>query len=153
METMQRWARSWLEGVRQGVRALERERRAAEARCEAVLRLGSPMASGPHGKGGAADPMAAVDAMVDAEAGADGLEWAREGIAEFYAMGARVRGGCAGEILDGVYAAEYVYAMDLGTAEAAAAMGCSRATVARRIDALIDYLDYIGPSVREREPV
>lgn len=149
MGTMRAWADAWLREVETAARALERERQAASARREAVLKLGSPLAAGPHGKGGVADPMAAVDAMVDAEQAADALAWARETMDEFYrAMGA-VRAGCEGEIAEGTVAAELRYALGMSTAQAARELGWSRSTYYNRLAALTDYLDYIGPGIRK----
>lgn len=140
------WARTWLENVSQAARAIEHHRAAAAARREAAMSLGSPMASGPRGKGGAADPMAAVDAMVDAEADG-GPAWAYAELDAFYRAMGEVRAGCEGEIAEGTWAAELRYALGMTAAAAARELGWSKATLYRRLDALADYLDFIGPGI------
>lgn len=152
MSTMHVWAAAWLEQVAEAAKALERDRLARAARREAVLKLGSPLAGGPHGKGGASDPMAAVDAMVDAE-GADGLAWARDEMDRFYACMGAVRAGCEGEIAEATVVAELRYALGMSASRTARELGCSRATVYRRIDVLVDYLDYVGPEIAKNETV
>lgn len=137
------WARSWLEYVQLAYRTLKRQELALASRREAALALPSALSmSATHG--GASDPMAKVDAVIDAERDMERLDWAWEAIAEFDSVMAQLRDGCEREVLNATWMAEEHFRFDKPCRVAARNCGVSVSTLLRHIRLLCDYLDYVG---------
>lgn len=136
------WAREWLDEVRAASYAVMLDDRIMERRRDAAYSL--PGGTGGANGGGSGDPMEKVDALVDAEKASSMLGWARQLVAEFRAAMDAIRAGCKGDVLEASYLAEMRCCDLKDIADICEELAISRATYYRRIEMLIDYLDYIG---------
>lgn len=146
---MQAWAREYFQGVADARRALERQGALIAARRDRMFALQSPLAGGTH-SGTPTDWTNRVDATIDAEDN-DGLAWARATIAECRALLAELRGSCKGTLLAATFAAEARYLEGMSIRRTARALDVAPSTVYAYLAALMDYLDYVGPSIRHAQ--
>lgn len=139
------WAKGWLEQVGEAAKAIRYETLASERRREAMLSLGT--GSGSIGaQSGARDPMERVDALIDAEAETQDLDWAHELVDDFTATMRYIRREYRDYLVAASYVAEMRYLQGMTVREIADVADVSRRTVYDRLELLIDWLDFVGPA-------
>lgn len=141
--------------ARAALRALEAAERARDVTHEAMRAaletISDPLAHAGeiHGKGGVSDPMRKVDRLVDMEARQDAPwnppRWATETLEEWDAVYANIRPDLTGSTLgSGLDIMRDHYRLGKTVTEAAAAACVSPRAAYCQMDAVCDFMEYLG---------
>lgn len=137
-------ARSWLSQVSEAASLVRTEERLAAARREAMASLPSASRGPRVASSPSQDPMARVDAVVDAErASAASLSGARAEVAAARRAFAAMRAN-PGPVADAAVVLELVHVDGMTVYAASQALGEPRSTVRRRYELGVDWLDANG---------
>lgn len=139
-------AREWLAQVSEASALVRSEEALARARRDSLASVPHASSGVVVASGSVSDPMARVDALIDAEsASATSLASARAEV-ETARRAFRAMRGHAGPVSEAGVVLELVHVDGMSVPTAAASLGMPRSTARRRYDLGVDWLDANGPA-------